>query len=142
MLKNEPKLAIVAVHTEENEPPKVQESPEKILFQSVENLVMAATHWIRHRQWTLVGAVDTRFSISNTLNGPFSVVIDSMSVSIEKKWMRRENGGGGGGQAEFSVVVMHSMSVRWWKEEMKTKEIEKWKMKNATVRTLHFSLKM
>ena len=36
MLKNEPKLAIVAVHTEENEPPKVQESPEKILFKPVE----------------------------------------------------------------------------------------------------------
>ena len=36
MLKYEPKLAIVAVHTEENEPPKVQESPEKILFKPVE----------------------------------------------------------------------------------------------------------
>ena len=36
MLKNEPKLAIVAVHTEENEPPKVQESPEKIIFKPVE----------------------------------------------------------------------------------------------------------
>ena len=30
MLKNAPTLAIVAVHTAENEPPKVYESPKKI----------------------------------------------------------------------------------------------------------------
>ena len=36
MLKNAPTLAIVAVHTAENEPPKVLKTPEKIMFKTVQ----------------------------------------------------------------------------------------------------------
>ena len=43
MLKNAPALAIVAVHTTENEPPKVYESPKKTLFKTRQ--VIGATEY-------------------------------------------------------------------------------------------------
>ena len=48
MLKNAPTLAIVAVHTAENEPPKVYESPKKSL-----QLYFVATISVQSKQEAL-----------------------------------------------------------------------------------------
>ena len=58
MLKNAPTLAIVAVHTAENEPPKVYESPKKSLFKTRQVLEVRVLHVRRQRD---VLQCDARF---------------------------------------------------------------------------------